>query len=78
MICGKVSFGIERSLQPQYQIQTTIVHIAGKLHVVVDGVIYRLDAVRVVICELGVVRCLDVLVNDAVDYTKGVEIELDA
>lgn len=41
------------------------------------GATYGFDAVAVVHCELGVVRSLDAFVDDAVDYTQSVEVELD-
>lgn len=42
------------------------------------GATHGLDAVGVVHGELGVVRSLNALVYDAVDYTQGVEVKLNA
>ena len=41
------------------------------------GATHGLDAVGVVHSELGVVRSLNTLVDDAVDYTQGVEVKLN-
>ena len=59
------------------QIETATGHVQGKLHVVVDSIVDGLDAVRVVDSKLGVVRCLNVLVDDTVSNTQSVEVELD-
>lgn len=39
---------------------------------------HGLDAIRVVHSKLGVVRSLNALVDDAVDYTQSVEVKLNA
>ena len=55
--------------------ETAVGHVASKLHVVVDGVVDRLYAVCIVNSEFRVVRCLDVFIDDTIDYAKRIEIE---
>lgn len=49
-------------------VETTTWHVKSKLHIVVDGIVDRLDAVGVVDGEFGIVRCLDIFVDETVDY----------
>jgi hypothetical protein len=52
--------------------------VVGVLHLLVDGVVDGFNSVCVVDGELWVVWRLDIDVDDAVDYAKGVHLELNA
>ena len=51
----------------------TVDHVVGELLVIVDGVVHGFDTIGVVVGELWVVWGLDHLIDDAVDYSEGVE-----
>ena len=53
-------------------IETTTGDKSCGLHEIVDGVIDGFDAVCVVDCELGIIWGLNGLVDDSIDYAKGV------
>jgi len=57
-----------------YLVQTAIGHVQCKLHVVVYRVIDCLDSVCVVDGKLWVIRSLNVLIDDTIDYCEGVEL----
>ena len=42
--------------------------MAGEIHVVEDGVVDSLDAVRVVVGENGIVWSLDIFIHNAIDH----------
>jgi len=48
------------------------------MYTYLSRVTYSLDAIGVVHRKLGVVGSLDAFVDDAVDYTEGGEVQLDA
>jgi hypothetical protein len=52
-------------------------HVVRLLHEGIDSVIYRFDAICVVYCKFWVVRSLDLFIDDAVDYTKGIHLEFN-
>ncbi len=49
-------------------IQAAVDHECCKLGIGVHGIVIRLDTVRVVDGKFGIVRSLNVLINDAIDY----------
>lgn len=62
---GPVSLSAEVDL-----VETATAHEAGELHVLVNSVIDRFNAVRVVVGKLGEEWSLDGLVYDSVDYLR--------
>jgi hypothetical protein len=52
-------------------------HVVCLLHEGVDGVIHGLDAVSVVYRKFRVVGSLDLFIDDAVDYTECIHLELN-
>lgn len=48
-------------------------HETGKLHIIVDGLVDKLDAVGVVLSELGIVGSLGIQVENSVANAKGIE-----
>ena len=48
------------------QIKTATNHITSKFHVLVDGIIDRLDAVSIVYGELGIVRRLNTFADNTI------------
>ena len=51
-------------------VQTPVVHVAGKVHVVVHSIVHGFDAIGVVVGHDRVVGSLDVFVDDAVDLER--------
>jgi hypothetical protein len=57
---------------------TAIWHLVCKFHVAVHGIIDGLDTIGVVHCKLRVVFCLNGLVDDTVNDTEGVKVEVNS
>lgn len=57
---------------------TAIWHLVCEFHVVVHGIIDEFDTVGIVHCKLRVVACLNALVDDTVDNTEGVKVEVNS
>ena len=51
-------------------------HVAGELHVLIDGFVDELNTIAIVLGEFGVVRRLSVKVKDPITNPKGIEDEL--
>ena len=59
-------------------LQTSILHVQSKVHIVEDRVVDCFDAVCIVVRKERVVRCLDVLIDEAIEYAEEVEGEVFA
>lgn len=59
-------------------LETTVVHVASELHVVVDCIVDSFDAVCVVVRKFRIVWRLNIFIDDAIDYAERVEVELNA
>lgn len=59
------------------QVKTSVGHVQSELHVVIDSIVDSLDTVCVVDSKFGVVRSLNLLIDDSISDTKSVEIELN-
>jgi hypothetical protein len=55
---------------------TTFGHVIRLFHECVDGVVHSLDAVGVVDRKLRIIRRLNLFVDDTVDYTESVHLQL--
>jgi hypothetical protein len=55
----------------------TFGHVVGLLHESVDGIVDSLDSVGVVDRKFRVVRSLNLLIDDTVDYAESVHLKLD-
>jgi len=76
MVVGRIS--LRSSAAESNLVETAVVHVVRELGVRVNGIVVRLDAVGIVDSKLGVVLCLDRLIDDTVDYTERVEVHLVA
>jgi hypothetical protein len=73
LVCERGAVGLLAIL---ILIETAVGHVTSKRHIIVYGIVYRFDAIGIVIRENWVVRSLNVLVDDCIDNEKGVEIEV--
>ena len=60
------------------EIEATTMHVAGKLHELVDGVVDCLNTIGIVDSKFWIVRCLDFLGNDTIPNAKSVKDKLSA
>ena len=59
----------------RHLVLTAVDHFIGEHGIVIDRVIECLDAVRVVICEAGVIWCLNGFVDDTVDNEETAKLD---
>ena len=70
---GGIDFTAQSNL-----VQTSIMHKACKLHVIVDGLVDKLDSIRVLNGEFGIVWRLDIFGDDAVNDSQVNKFEIFA